>query len=170
MLFTSHIATSYLLAESAKLINVNLSGNEVIVIALSGAVLDLDYLAGRLIGKRGESHHTFITHTPFGVLLLWTAFFILTGGLISLTAKVFVLASLLLHLALDEVPYVFQKLGFQEFTKTHQINWFFPFTKKIKINHQQKQVLDLTLKSKASFALEVLLTVAALYLLITSGQ
>ncbi|KKP34626.1 MAG: hypothetical protein UR23_C0035G0013 [Candidatus Roizmanbacteria bacterium GW2011_GWA2_32_13] len=57
MLTGGHIAISYLLAESPKLFGLTLSNNEIILIIISGNIVDLDFLIEFINGKTGEAHH-----------------------------------------------------------------------------------------------------------------
>ncbi|OGG08952.1 hypothetical protein A2154_00905 [Candidatus Gottesmanbacteria bacterium RBG_16_43_7] len=126
MITGGHIAVSYLLAESAKSLGIHLTNNEVIGIIIAGNITDIDFFAGFLNGKTGEAHHQNITHTPFGILLIW--------GVMNLVfhpisyVSLLLLLSLLIHLILDDVGYWAYRTGIYKLAVNPQVNWLYPFT------------------------------------------
>ena len=86
MLTGGHIATSYLLAQTAKSLGLPLIGNEVLGIIIAGNVIDLDFFVGFFTGKTGEAHHQNITHTPLGIILIWVGIHLLFRPSVMLSA------------------------------------------------------------------------------------
>ena len=101
MLTGGHIATSYLLVETAKSIGIPLTNSEIVSSVIAGNISDFDFLYGFINGKTGEAHHQNITHTPFGVLLLWLGIILLFQ--LATDFSTLLLFSLFFHLILDDV-------------------------------------------------------------------
>lgn len=157
MLLTGHIAASYLIAHTAQAAGIPLTHNEILGVVLAGTIIDLDYIAGLFNGKTGEAHHATLTHTPAGVLLLWTGivFVFHTPFVLSLI----LLVSMIVHLMLDDMSYWINRAN------NPQINWLYPFTpfrlNKL-ITSTKKTVLAYFVRGRPVVALELLLTVAAI--------
>ena len=126
MLTGGHIAASYLLAESAKAIGIPLPNADVLNIIVAGNIIDLDFFIGFFNGKTGEAHHQNITHTPFGILLIWGGMNLLFHPSIYVSILLFI--SLFMHLILDDVGYWIYRLKLHKFVVNPQVNWFYPFT------------------------------------------
>ena len=170
MFFVGHIAGSYLLAKSSQLLGYGISSREILSIVVAGNVLDLDLFFGFLLGKKGDQHHDFITHTPFMAVTLWTAFELFYGSNFSLTTNILILVSLLLHLVLDDIGYWFWKLGLREVSSYSQINWAYPFTKfqsaKKRIANNNETLNNYFRKAKANIVLEIVLALTAILIFI----
>ena len=124
MLPTGHLAATYILVRAGSAISQPLSLSETILVLASGAILDLDLLGSIFLKK---PHHSLLTHTPLAIFLVWTTLVLVFGPDLSLTAKILILASLLLHLFLDQlVDWEVQKKwsGLEQAAK---INWLYPF-------------------------------------------
>lgn len=128
MLTQAHIASSYLLSQAPALIGKPLTSPEVIIIIVAGNILDIDFVIGSFLGKKGDDHHNFITHTPIFVLIVWAISFVLFFQYLSQLTWILTLISVFLHLFLDDIGYWFCKLGWQQISKYPQINWFYPIT------------------------------------------
>lgn len=167
MLTPGHIAASYILAKSTDLIGYKLSSQEILLVIAAGYALDIDFIVGSLFSKKGDEHHKFPTHTPLFSILLWIVFIAVAGSRVRYIIKLLTLASLLLHLVLDDIGYWFYKLGLQQISSYPQINWLYPFTKFefSTRNANNKRVLSEYLKkAKANVLLEILLVIIALIL------
>lgn len=163
MLTPAHIASSYLLAESTRLFGYAPTGNDVLLIVAAGNILDLDFVIGSFLGKNGEEHHFFPSHTPiFATLIFFPVLFLQT---INPFIKPFIFLSLFLHLFLDDIGYWFQKIGLQNISKYHQINWLFPFSRNPKpsnlIRNNKELIANYLENAKANVVLEVLLVTSA---------
>ena len=127
----AHIGFTYILVRAVDLIfHLNISTTETIFIVGVANLIDIDYLVGRLMGKSGESHHSFYTHTPIGITTVWMIISIALNMLpIEINPALYplLLISMLFHLVLDEMQYIFYKMGLQKF-QYPQINWLYPFT------------------------------------------
>ena len=131
-----HIATTYIIAFSLSLIfNVQISWYEMALIIVFANIIDFDYLIGRVFGKKGEAHHSFITHTPFGIFILWLIFSFTVFYKSLWEIKAILLITMLFHLVLDEVQYILYRAGIQPETPHKQINWLYPIKK-----HEPKQL------------------------------
>ena len=119
MLPLGHLSAAYLLTQTSK----KLSLKEVLLILLAGIVLDFDIFLGIALNK---SHHDLITHTPFGAIIVWLILIFIFSKSLSGLGKVLVLASLFLHLILDEAGYWLYSLGLQSIINQPQISWFYP--------------------------------------------
>jgi len=119
MLPPGHLGAAYLLTQ----INKKLSLKEVLLILLAGIILDFDIFLGIALNK---SHHDLITHTPFGAIIVWLILIFIFSKSLSRLGKVLVLASLFLHLILDETGYWFYSLGLQSIISQPQISWLYP--------------------------------------------
>jgi membrane-bound metal-dependent hydrolase YbcI (DUF457 family) len=165
MLTPAHIAASYLLSQAPRLVQMPLSSSEVIAVTMIGNILDLDFVLGTFLGKKGDDHHNFITHTPIFVLIAWTASFIFFSHYFSQPAWVMILISLLLHLVLDDISYWFCKLGWQKMSKYPQINWFYPFTKFVMREYEKTNndlLNEYLVQAKVNVIFEVLLITFAI--------
>jgi len=167
MTTASHLAAGYLIAQSTRLLGHSPTTSEVQMIMASGVFVDLDYLVGHAIGKRGESHHNFITHTPLGTFVTWVLLALFLKPYLSAISMLFALIAMITHLILDDASYWFQKLGFQEFTKTPQINWGYPFTKFSPKDPKEKTFYEFVFKQKANTITEIVLISSALLLFLT---
>jgi len=169
MLTPAHIAASYLLSQVPRLIGTPLSSSEVIAVIVAGNILDLDFIFGTFMGRKGDDHHNFITHTPAFVFVVWTTSLILFSQYFSQFTWVVILISILLHLVLDDIGYRFCKLGWQKISKYPQINWFYPlktFNERI-YSHSNKILLkDYMTEAKVSMFFEFLLIITALLVFI----
>lgn len=170
MLTPSHIAVSYLLSQTPRLFGVEVSLSETILIIMAGNILDLDFIFGQFIGKRGDSHHNFPTHTPLAIVVIWVSFLVVYGWHLSLIINLLVLLSLFIHLVLDDLGYWLFRLRLQEESQYPQINWFYPLTKfqsQTRRTNNNSDVLSTYFnKSKANLILEAVIIIAALWLFI----
>jgi hypothetical protein len=124
MLTFGHIATSYILGETLKGVGVPITNPELVIMVIIGNLPDIDFFAGYITGKKGEAHHQNITHTPLGVFGVWLLAIILLKPT-TLIALAY-LASILLHLVLDDFGYWLYKLKLVHMKMDPQINWLFP--------------------------------------------
>ena len=122
----AHLPASYILIKSADLLGYHVSLTEGFLILAAGIVLDFDLLTSRFSNK---THHDLLTHTPFGVFLIWLTFIIIFGGSLSLIGKVLILLSFLLHLLLDELNHWVCFWKTKKTDKLFEINWLYPLTK-----------------------------------------
>ena len=163
MLTGGHVAISYLLAETPRLFGLTLTNKEIISIIIAGNIVDLDFLLGFVNGKTGEAHHQNLTHTPFGISLLYFGWYLLLQP--SFLLSILIIASMFLHLVLDDVGYWTYKLGFTKVEINPQINWLYPFKTftKIKMMTNNKEVLRFyLLKAWPIALLELILIITAL--------
>lgn len=163
----THLAASYLLAQSSKFAGLELNNNDVLLIVTAGLILDIDYVIGYAMGKKGEAHHNFITHTPFGAFVIWALFSLTFGNQFSMPILALSLLSLFIHLTLDDVSHWFYKLKLQETSKYPQINWAYPITKFGKVDEIEKSPKDFIMKAKANTAVELILISLALFLFLS---
>lgn len=142
MLTGGHIAASYLLAQSAKSFGLPLTGNEILGVIAAGNIIDLDFFAGFITGKTGEAHHQNITHTPLGVIFIWTGINLLFSP--TTYFSLLLLISMFLHLIMDEYGYWIYRLKLYKSVVYPQINWLYPFTKyhKHELMKSNKSVLN----------------------------
>ncbi len=124
-----HITSSYILANASRLIGVSPTDSEILITVLAGNILDLDVFAGVLLKKRGDEHHNFITHSPFGALLIYIPIAILLAYFESYFLLFLIPLAFTLHLVLDDISYWFCRLGLQQISKYPQINWLYPIRK-----------------------------------------
>lgn len=163
MLTGGHVAVSYLLAETPKLFGLTLTNKEIFTVIIAGNIIDLDFLVGLFNGRTGESHHKNLTHTPFGISLLFIGWHILFKPLFCLS--ILILTSMYLHLVLDDIGYWTFKLGFTKVKINPQINWLYPFKPflKTKMMTNNKEVLGFYLLKAWPIALmELILIIIAL--------
>lgn len=141
MITGGHIAISYLIAETSKQFGIVIDGNQILGVVLAGNLPDIDFFKGFFTGKWGENHHQNTTHTPIGILLVWTI--ILVFGKIQLFYALIILFSMLVHLLLDDLGHILAKLNIFHQTPNPQINWLYPFTQysKHKLISNNKEVL-----------------------------
>ena len=164
MLTGGHIAISYLLAETPRLFGLTLINKEIISIIIAGNIVDLDFLIGLANGKTGEAHHQNLTHTPFGILLLYFGWYLLFKP--SFPLSILIIASMFLHLVLDEIGFWTYKLGFIKTKVNPQINWFYPFKSfpKIKMMTNNNEVLKFyLLKAWPIVLTELILIITSLF-------
>lgn len=163
MLVPGHLASSYLLAESTRFFGHDPTRLDIFTVILFGNILDLDFFVGYVMGKKGESHHRFFSHTPIYAIFLWLLYVLLFNPVTIL--KILTLISISLHLVLDDLGYWLCKLGLQEESKRRQINWLWPFVSFSKLDalvKDMKASLDLYYKAKINVFLEVLLSIVAI--------
>ncbi len=164
MLFIGHIAASYILAQSPRLFGYEPSSMDLFKIIVFGNVLDLDLLVGFVTGKRGDQHHDLITHTPLFAIVAWVVFSYFFDF------NILILASLLLHLILDDIGYWFCKLGLQEVSSYPQINWGYPFTtftsKEKRVAGNKMIISNYLKKAKANVVLEIVLLISAILIMV----
>jgi hypothetical protein len=125
MLPTGHIAASYILAQTVGFIGHQFSLQEQMLIIVAGNIMDLDVIA-MILSRKKISHHSFISHTPLGVLIIWLMFMVFLGRYFQMTVDIIIFAALFLHLVLDDIEYWFCRLGFQSISYHSQINWLYP--------------------------------------------
>jgi hypothetical protein len=123
-----HLGFSYLLAQLAGWWGVELSAREVILVVITGSIVDIDLFVTFFV-KKGVSHHNFVTHTPLGAFLIWLALIVGWGAYFSLLVSILLLAALLGHLALDDLGYWLSHWGFQNVPEYPRTNWLYPFRK-----------------------------------------
>lgn len=163
MLPPGHLAASYILVKSAEIFGFKVSLPETMLILAASVVFDFDLIVANRLKK---SHHELITHTPFGVFLIWLVFVLLFGNYLSIMTRVLILASLFLHLLLDEISMRFYKLGWQQQSMWVEINWLYPF-KKFK-DHQKPEILkfsvisDYIRNAKVNVIMEILMVILAI--------
>ena len=165
MLTPGHIATSYILAKSTALFGFTPTPNETTLIIIAGNIIDIDFLFGLIRGKRDDQHHAYITHTPVGIIAIWMIWFILLGHAQLPFINVLIGLSLVLHLILDDLGYLFYRLKLQALSPYPQINWFYPFTKSQVPQppiYNQQTLKNYFSKTKMSALTELLLIAAAL--------
>ena len=119
MLPLGHLSATYILTQ----INKKLSLKEILLILFAGIILDFDIFLGIALNK---SHHDLITHTPFGAIIVWLILIFIFSKSLSRPRKILILASLFLHLALDEAGYWLYSLGLQNIINQPQITWLYP--------------------------------------------
>jgi len=128
-MYFAHLPASYLMVKIVGLFGFSFSLPEMVVIAISGAIPDIDLLLGFAL-RRG--HHRLLTHTPIWMVFIWLIVVVvcdLAGIGMSLTATVLVLCSLLLHLILDEFGWWSYLFGLQRNNCGPQIMWLYPIKK-----------------------------------------
>ena len=170
MLTPAHIAASYLLSQVPSVMKIPITSSEVAAIVLAGNILDLDFLFGTLLGKRGDDHHNFITHTPIFSFTAWMIGYILFSSYFSQLAWIMILVSMLLHLVLDDIGYWFYKLGWQQISKYPQINWLYPlkdFHKRIIPQSNNMALKEYLTKARVNLIVETSLITAALFVFLT---
>lgn len=154
---------SYLLAETPKLFGLTLTNKEILTVIIAGNIIDLDFLVGLFNSKTGEAHHQNLTHTPFGILLLYFGWYLLFKP--SFLLSILIIISMLFHLVLDEIGFWGYKLGLTKIKVNPQINWFYPFRRfpKIEMMTNNKEVLWFYLFKAWPIALmELILIIIAL--------
>lgn len=167
MLPLGHTASSFILAESTRLIGYDPTTREVLLTMAFGNLLDVDFFIGTFFGRHGDSHHDYFTHTPLFAVVLWTFFILAAGSSLSPTLRVLLLLSLLLHLAFDEISHRLAMLTGKKSHKRTEINWFFPlkpFTRSQKVVTHDRQLLSYITRAPLSVLLEIVFTALALYL------
>lgn len=167
MLTTGHVAASYVIAKTAQITGFPITNNETLLIIAAGNILDLDLILGSVVGMKGEKHHNLPTHTPLGVILIWSVWLVTFGQYFSNATNLLLLLALFTHLILDDLGYWFCKLGWQEISKSPQINWLFPF-RKFDTKDETGNILALERyfkKAKAQFIAEFLLVIIAFILI-----
>src|SRR6266542_167205 len=102
MLPLGHTASSFLLSQSVRLIGYTPTIRETLLVMTFGNLLDVDFFIGHFLGKKGDSHHDFFTHTPIFAIFIWVIFITLVPDL-SPVIKILLLVALMLHLMFDEV-------------------------------------------------------------------
>lgn len=163
MLTGGHIAASYLLTETPKLFGIALTNKEIITIIIAGNIIDLDFLVGFFNGKTGEAHHQNLTHTPFGISLLYFGLYLLFKP--SFPLSILIIISMLVHLVLDEIGFWAYKLRLIKVKVNPQINWFYPLRSfpKLKMMTNNNEVLKFYLLKAWPIALiELILIIIAL--------
>lgn len=163
MLTGGHIAISYLLTEAPKLFGLTLTNKDIVTIIIAGNIIDLDFILGLFNGKTGESHHKNLTHTPFGILLLYVGYFLLFKP--SFLLSILIIISMSIHLILDEIGFWAYSLGLIKTKINSQINWLYPFRPflKKKIMTNNKDVLKFYLfKAWPIALLELIFIIIAL--------
>lgn len=163
MLTGGHIAISYLLTEAPKLFGLTLSNKEIILIIIAGNIVDLDFLIGLVNGKTGEAHHQNLTHTPFGIFLIFFGSYLLLKP--PLLLSILIIFSMIFHLILDDIGYWVYLFGLTKIKINPQINWLFPFKSfpKIKMMTDNKEVLKFyLLKTWPIVLLELIFIIIAL--------
>ena len=127
----THVGFTYILVKILEsTLQLNFTSIEIILIVTLANIVDFDYIIGRILGKKGESHHNFITHTPIGVIALWIGITVVLNILIpSINTTIYplILMGMIFHLILDDAQYWFYKIGLQKF-QYKQINWLYPLT------------------------------------------
>ena len=164
MLTPGHIATSYLIVEGARNIGVDLNNEQILLIILSGNVLDVDFLVGLFNGKKGELHHQNITHTPVGALIVGLLLVFIFQINVILAALIFL--SLFIHLFLDDLSHILSVLKIYKKNGETQINWFWPITKypDRKVMTSNKEILKYYLtKAWLIASLEIICIAIALF-------
>ena len=125
-----HISFTLILALLMSLLfDYHFTFSQLFLILLFSNIFDLDIVVGRILGKKGEEHHNYVTHTPVGVLIMWMFFVFVLFRDMSPVFNLTILLGMFLHLVLDETQHIFFKLKLQKKTENPQINWFFPVTK-----------------------------------------
>lgn len=170
----AHLASSYLLVRLVQYFGFSLTPTEITAVLVAGNVIDLDSVVD-IFQKKFADHHTFITHTPFGAILIWFAYLKFFFMAFSPFCHLLVLAALFLHLALDDSVWWFYQIKWQRSIAYPQINWFFPFNRqyrKGRFNQTSwRGVKQDYLNAKVNIVLEFVFAFAATYLLrFSSGR
>lgn len=163
MLTGGHIAISYLLAESAKSFGIPISNMDTLTIIVAGNITDIDLLIGLFNKKTGEAHHHNISHTPFGVLIIWLIIQFLFQ--LRFYLSILILISLFIHLILDDVGYWAFRWNIYKHKVPPQVNWFYPFSPFHKISMETDNKIALKnylFKAWPIALLEILFMVFAL--------
>ena len=161
----AHIAFSYLLSQSLSLFGRYPTTSETLAIMVAGNIFDIDYIIGRFLGIKGDSHHNFITHTPIFIITIWLIGLIFFSHYFDHLIWIMILVSALIHLILDNASYWFSKLGWQQISKYPQINWFYPLTPFLKRKQQKdsRSFIEVYLsETKINLVLEMFLTTSAI--------
>ncbi len=160
-----HLATTYIIAFAFSFIfNVQMNWYELILILIFANIIDFDYLIGRIFGKKGEAHHGFITHTPFGVFILWLIFAFTVFYNSSVEIKVLLLITMMIHLVLDEIQYILYRAGIQPDTPHKQINWLYPIQKHKPKQLERKKAKEIAQKMKPLLISESVIILIAILL------
>jgi hypothetical protein len=147
MLTIGHIATSFLISQIPVVWGSPLTRPEIILVTLSGYVLDLDLFIAKFNLKNEASHHLLPTHTPLFVLILSIIGFVGLNNYFSQLALMLSSISMFVHLILDDIGYWFCKFGWQKESKTPQIFWFYPFDKRRNNYMKDKILIDSNFKA-----------------------
>ncbi|OGG01741.1 hypothetical protein A2Z33_00170 [Candidatus Gottesmanbacteria bacterium RBG_16_52_11] len=127
MTVMGHIAASYLVSQSVRLVGLHITPQESALVIIAGTILDLDALPLWLKGRIGMQHHALPTHTPLAIFAGWTIFKLITGRMFPTPVHVLMIVSGLLHLAMDDSGYWLAKKRLQRNTPVPQITWMYPF-------------------------------------------
>lgn len=166
-----HITSSYILANASRLVGVSPTDSEILITVLAGNILDLDVIAGVLLKKRGDEHHNFITHSPFGALLIYIPIAVLLAYFENYFLLILIPLAFLLHLVLDDISYWFYRFGFQQISKYPQINWLYPVRKGRTDNWSPSNryaIITYFKKARVNVAIELIFLVVAVLLFIYS--
>lgn len=169
MLTPGHLASSYLISQSARLKGHAPTTRDVLFIVAAGYVLDLDLLITPLFGVKPSYHHFLPTHTPLFVALASLLGIFLLRKKIKPLILCLAIVAMFSHLILDDIGYWLQLIGLQGESKIPQIFWLYPFDPRREIAIQQVEqtrsgyeTISLYLnQAKANMILEIMLVVSA---------
>ncbi len=162
-----HISFTYIIIVLASWIfNIETTLQQTVLILIFANIIDFDYLIGRIFGKKGETHHSFITHTPFGILILWGIFSFTLFKNTSVELKAILLATMLFHLVLDEIQYILYKAGIQPETPHKQINWLYPIKTHKPKQMERKRAKEIVKKMGPLFISETAIILIAIILFV----
>jgi len=132
MLTPGHLAISYLISQTPRLVGYETPlANQIYIIAW-GNLLDLDILLSRLFLRRMGNHHFLFTHTPVAASLIYLFSLVFTAKYFSLPTLLLGWIALFVHLVLDDISHWFYKLGLNQEVNHPQIFWLYPFDKRRK--------------------------------------
>ena len=130
MTILTHYAITFLLIKIVEVIfNIQFNYAEIATILVIGNLLDFDYIIARIVGIKGAGHHGLPSHTLFGVLLIWLISFVPLALIFNPAVPLVILASLVIHLLIDDSARILYYAGLRLKPKSFEINWLYPFKK-----------------------------------------